>query len=90
DTRLELGQLSDTARVTVNGVRAPAVDRLHPVVEIGALLRPGLNVIEVEVATPLVNRLRVARPDVFGGVARQDHGLLGPVRLVPYARAVVG
>ncbi|MFF5185977.1 hypothetical protein ACFY30_19755 [Streptomyces sp. NPDC000345] len=56
---------------------APVVDRLHPVVE-------------VEVATPLVNRLRVAQPAVFGAVPRQDHGLVGPVRLVPCARRVVG
>ncbi|GAB7110383.1 glycosyl hydrolase [Streptomyces phaeofaciens JCM 4814] len=90
DARLELGQVSDTARVTVNGTRAAPVDRLNPVAEIGALLRPGPNVIEVEVATPLVNRLRVAQPAVFGAVARQDHGLMGPVRLVPYARRVVG
>ncbi|MDR6974080.1 hypothetical protein J2X68_000758 [Streptomyces sp. 3330] len=87
---LELGQVSDTARVTVNGTRAPVVDRLHPVVDVGPLLRRGRNVIEVEVAIPLVNRLRVAQPAVFGAVARQDFGLVGPVRLVPYAQATVG
>ncbi|GGM15306.1 hypothetical protein GCM10010129_69380 [Streptomyces fumigatiscleroticus] len=87
---LELGQVSDTFRVTVNGVRLPPADRLHPVVDLGSRLRRGANTIEVEVATPLVNRLRVARPAVFGGVARQDHGLMGPVRLVPYRQAVVG
>ncbi|MFJ9720686.1 glycosyl hydrolase [Streptomyces sp. NPDC101213] len=88
--RLELGQVSDTCRVSVNGVRLGPVDRLHPVVDLGtALLRPGANVVEVEVATPLINRLRVAQPAVFGGVARQDHGLVGPVRLVPYAQARV-
>lgn len=87
---LELGQVSDTARVTVNGTAAPVVDRLHPVVDVGTLLRRGRNVIEVEVAVPLVNRLRVAQPAVFGAVARQDHGLVGPVRLVPYAQATVG
>jgi hypothetical protein len=87
--RLELGQVSDTVRVRVNGVAAPPVDRLHPVVDVGPLLRRGRNEIEVEVATPLVNRLRVARPAVFGTVARQDHGLVGPVRLVPYGQAAV-
>ncbi|MER6954183.1 glycosyl hydrolase [Streptomyces sp. NPDC000618] len=87
--RLELGQVSDTVRVTVNGVGTPPVDRLHPVVDVGPLLRRGHNVIEVEVATPLVNRLRVAQPAVFGAVARQDHGLVGPVRLIPYGQAAV-
>ncbi|MFI7300000.1 hypothetical protein [Streptomyces sp. NPDC050121] len=87
---LDLGQVCDTARVTVNGIGAPPVDRLRPVVDVGPLLRRGANVIEVEVATPLVNRLRVARPTVFGAVARQDHGLMGPVRLLPYGQAVIG
>ncbi|MBC7269939.1 MAG: alpha-L-rhamnosidase, partial [Streptomyces sp.] len=86
---LELGQVSDTCRVTVNGVPMPPVDRIHPVVDLGPALRRGTNVIEVEVATPLINRLRVAQPAVFGAVARQDHGLVGPVRLVPYREAVV-
>ncbi|MHC3475586.1 glycosyl hydrolase [Streptomyces sp. 7R007] len=86
---LELGQVSDTCRVTVNGRRLPAVDRLHPVVDAGPYLRRGDNTVEVEVATPLINRLRVAQPAVFGTTARQAHGLVGPVRLVPYAQAVV-
>ncbi|MFF1720767.1 hypothetical protein [Streptomyces sviceus] len=46
-----------------------------------------MRTVEIEVATPLINRLRVEQPTVFGGVARQDHGLVGPVRLVPYAQA---
>jgi hypothetical protein len=86
---LDLGQVSDTFRVTVNGTRLAPSDRLHPVVDVGPRLRPGENLIEVEVATPLINRLRAAQPAVFGAVARQDHGLLGPVRLVPYAQAAV-
>ncbi|MCX4853176.1 glycosyl hydrolase [Streptomyces canus] len=86
---LELGQVSDTFRVSVNGRRLPAADRLHPVVDLGPFLRRGENTLEIEVATPLINRLRVAQPTVFGGVARQDHGLVGPVRLVPYAQAAV-
>ncbi|MGI5439730.1 glycosyl hydrolase [Streptomyces shenzhenensis] len=87
---LELGQVSDTFRVTVNGTRSAPVDRLHPVADVGALLRRGANVIEIEVATPLINRLRVVQPAVFGGVSRQAHGLVGPVRLVPHVQAVVG
>ncbi|MFJ9101570.1 glycosyl hydrolase [Streptomyces sp. NPDC102405] len=86
---LELGQVSDTFRVSVNGRCLPAADRLHPVIDLGPFLRRGENTLEIEVATPLINRLRVAQPTVFGGVARQDHGLMGPVRLVPYVQAVV-
>ncbi|MEU6354792.1 glycosyl hydrolase [Streptomyces sp. NPDC047072] len=87
---LELGQVSDTFRVTVNGRRLPPVARLNPVVDVGPWMRRGTNTVEIEVATPLLNRLRVARPAVFGGSARQDHGLVGPVRLVPYAQMTVG
>ncbi|WP_037855101.1 glycosyl hydrolase [Streptomyces sp. NRRL S-340] len=81
---LELGQVSDTCRVAVNGRALDPVDRLHPVLDLGPWLRPGRNTLEIEVATPLLNRLRVARPAVFAAAARQAYGLLGPVRLVPY------
>ncbi|GGW48560.1 glycosyl hydrolase [Streptomyces griseoloalbus] len=86
---LDLGQVSDTFRVTVNGRDAGPADRLCPVIDVGPLLRRGENTIEVEVATPLVNRLRTTRPEVFGSLARQDHGLVGPVRLVPYAQTAI-
>lgn len=86
---LELGTVSDTFRVTVNGTRLAPADRLHPVVDLGGHLRPGTNVIDVEVATPLINRLRVSRPSVFGTATRQAYGLSGPVRLVPYAQGPV-
>jgi hypothetical protein len=74
----------------VNGHRLDPVDQIHPVVDLGDLLRRGGNVIEVEVATPLSNRLRVSDPAVYGGTARQPYGLLGPVRLVPYGEARIG
>ncbi|MDQ0809233.1 hypothetical protein QFZ63_000947 [Streptomyces sp. B3I7] len=86
---LELGQVSDTCRVSVNGRRLPAVDRIDPVVDLGGHLSKGANVIEVEVATPLINRLRVSDPAVFGTSARQAYGLVGPVRVVPYAQAAI-
>jgi hypothetical protein len=80
----------DTYRVTVNGRALPPADQLTPVVDVGPYLRRGTNTIEVEVATSLLNRLRVANAPVFGVAKRQNYGLVGPVRLVPYGRAVVG
>ncbi|GGQ30268.1 hypothetical protein BKA00_002818 [Actinomadura coerulea] len=85
---LELGEVFDTCRVTVNGHRLP-VSVIVPVVDIGPWLRRGANTIEVEVATTLNNRLRVCDPGVYGGASRQRYGLIGPVRLVPYGEAVV-
>ncbi|GLY92043.1 glycosyl hydrolase [Actinoallomurus iriomotensis] len=86
---LELGQVFDTCRVTVNGKRVPAVDQINPVVDVGPYLRGGANTITIEVATTLNNRLRVSDPAVYGAASRQAYGLVGPVRLVPYAQAVI-
>ncbi|MEU6844635.1 glycosyl hydrolase [Streptomyces sp. NPDC046716] len=86
---LELGAVFDTFRITVNGRELPPVDQLTRVADLGTRLRRGTNTIEVEVATTLLNRLRVAQPAVFGAGKRQDYGLTGPVRVVPYARATV-
>ncbi|MEV0404108.1 glycosyl hydrolase [Actinoallomurus sp. NPDC050550] len=86
---LQLGQVFDTCRVTVNGRRLPAVDQIDPVVDAGPYLRRGTNTIEVEVATTLNNRLRVSDPSVYGGAPRQAYGLIGPVRLVPYVQAAI-
>lgn len=86
---LELGEVFDTCRVSVNGRRVPPVSVLYPAVDIGPYLRRGANTIEVEVATTLNNRLRVSDPAVYGGASRQAYGLIGPVRLVPYGEAVI-
>ena len=81
---LELGEVTDTFRVKVNGVAVGGCDPLHPRVDLAGLLRRGTNLIEVEVASTLLNRLRTVTPAVYGVAQRQAYGLLGPVRLVPY------
>ncbi len=72
--------------MTVNG-RPVTVSPLHPVADVGPLLRRGRNTIEVEVATTLNNRLRVADPAVYGVASRQSYGLTGPVTLIPYGES---
>ncbi|GHF35457.1 hypothetical protein FHX82_007048 [Amycolatopsis bartoniae] len=84
--RLSLGAVFDTARVTLNGELLPPVNVFNPVLDLGNRLRNGKNTLVIQVGTTLNNRLRVSRPDLFGGNARQDYGLLGPVTLVPYNR----
>ncbi|WP_435742372.1 glycosyl hydrolase [Nocardioides sp. SYSU DS0663] len=81
---LELGEVNDTFRVSVNGEALPACDVLDTTVDLGGRLRAGRNVIEVEVASTLINRLRTVTPEVYGVATRQQYGLAGPVRLVPY------
>ncbi|NYJ03236.1 hypothetical protein HNR19_003934 [Nocardioides thalensis] len=86
---LELGEVNDTFRVRVNGEPVAACDPLDATVDLGHLLVPGRNELEVEVASTLLNRLRVVTPAVYGAAARQTYGLTGPVRLVPYVEKVV-
>ena len=86
---LELGDVNDTFRVRVNGDLLPPCDPMDAVVDLGHVLVPGVNQIEVEVASTLINRLRTVTPSVYGVAARQNYGLVGPVRLVPYAEKVV-
>ncbi|MCL8025478.1 glycosyl hydrolase [Nocardioides bruguierae] len=87
--RLDLGAVTDTFRVWVNGEQLPACDRLDTVVDLGGRLRAGDNEVVVEVTTTLFNRLRTVTPEVYGVGTRQDYGLLGPVSVVPYAEVAL-
>jgi hypothetical protein len=86
---LELGDVTDTFVVRVNGEELPPCDPVDTIVDLGGRLHRGTNVIEVEVASTLLNRLRVVTPEVYGAAARQNYGLGGPVRLVPYVEKPV-
>ncbi|TDT97302.1 glycosyl hydrolase family 2 [Streptomyces sp. 846.5] len=84
---LHLGAVTDTCRVTVNGTMLDPVDQIGLVLDVGPYLRRGRNTIQVEVATPLENRLRVSDPAAYAVAGRGAYGLLGPVQLVPYGQA---
>jgi hypothetical protein len=84
--RLELGPLFDSVRVRVNGGAVPPVDPYRGCAEVTAQLHDGSNRIEVEIATTLRNRLRTLEDHAaFASAERQSYGLVGPVRLVPFA-----
>jgi hypothetical protein len=85
---LDLGEVFDTYRVSVNGQALPAADQLYTTVDVGPYLKPGANTITVEVATTLLNRLR-AGDVAYAGAKRQAYGLIGPVKLTPYGEATV-
>lgn len=88
---LELGRIEGGGvEVRVNGTlvdpRAVVSSRL----DVGPFLRDGDNLIEVEVATTLKNRLhemstRVDGYQRFADSPTQPYGLIGPVSIVPYA-----
>ncbi|HWU24011.1 MAG TPA: glycosyl hydrolase, partial [Nocardioides sp.] len=86
---LQLGEVNDTFLVRVNGIELGPCDPMDAVVDLGHSLVAGTNVIEVEVASTLLNRLRVVTPTVYGVAARQSYGLVGPVLLVPYTERVI-
>lgn len=86
---LELGRVVDTFRVRVNGKLVEDRDLTDPVVDISDFAHAGINTIEVEVASTLINRLRVVNPTVYGVVKRADYGLLGPVVVRPYGVATI-
>ncbi|WP_240647498.1 glycosyl hydrolase [Paenibacillus nanensis] len=75
---LQIGQLSDTFRIQVNGTPIQAVNQIDRRVRIGKWLKTGVNLIEIEVATTLNNALRPSDPHR----QPQPHGLVGPVQLV--------
>ena len=85
---LDLGEVFDTYRVTINGRRLPPADQLNTVVDAGPYLVKGANTIQVEVATTLNNRLR-AGDIAYATGKRQAYGLVGPAKLVPYGEATV-
>ncbi|GAA3383491.1 glycosyl hydrolase [Cryptosporangium minutisporangium] len=82
---LDLGRVTDTVSVTVNGTALPPIDQVGRRLDLGGYVKAGTNTLTIRVATPLRNRLRVT--DGFPGQAaqpRQEYGLIGPVRLTPY------
>jgi hypothetical protein len=85
---LSLGEVFDTFVVTING-RQVALDQISAEGEIGPYLKAGSNTITVRVATTLNNRLAKIDEDVANRGLVQPYGLVGPVRLTPYATAAV-
>ena len=82
---LDLGAVGrGSFRVRVNGASIGVANQLSDVLDLGSRLSHGRNEIVVEVASTLINRVRVANAD-FATQPRQDNGLLGPVSLTPYA-----
>ncbi|KAF2423380.1 glycosyl hydrolases family 2 [Tothia fuscella] len=80
---------SGSFRLFVNGKQIPA-DQLEEDFDIGVSLGEGENEINIEVASTLLNRLRVSNERAFGKTRAQVYGLRGIVRVVPYVRARVG
>lgn len=86
---LDLGTITDTFDVWVNGKKLPPlnnVDRSR--IDVGPYLVAGENALKVQVATPLFNALiGVPETDIPADTTPQANGLIGPVTLLPYIDA---
>lgn len=80
---LDLGEVVSSANVRVNGVDAGSRLAAPWNFNIGALLRPGKNTIEVRVSNTAAN-LFLSSPTVYRGNTRC--GLFGPVRMIIQSR----
>jgi hypothetical protein len=92
---LDLGEVADTAQVTVNGHAVPALNQSNlDRIDVGPYLRTGSNAIVVRVATTLFNAVQSNAALGHPGAGYlvqppQAMGLMGPVQVVPYGRANV-
>lgn len=87
---LDLGTVTDTFDVTINGRHVDGIDQTLGSFDASDYLQRGENTIEVRVATQLRNRLRVTAGFPNQATqARQDYGLIGPVTLQPYGQVQI-
>ena len=83
-----MGQVVDTFTLTVNG-QAIAIDQISAEADLGNSLKAGENKIEIRVATTLNNKLHSLNKAVADRGIIQEYGLVGPVMLHPYTKAIV-
>lgn len=81
---LDLGDVLDTAQVTVNGVEITVDQSDRARIDLGHALRAGENTLTVRVATTMFNAVRAAGDSNYQLMDWQHTGLLGPVVVSPY------
>ncbi|MFJ3779070.1 glycosyl hydrolase [Streptomyces sp. NPDC090075] len=87
---LDLGQVTDTFEVTVNGKVLPPPDQISRRLDLDGCLKEGTNTITIRVATTLRNRLRVTEGySAQSAMPRQQCGLIGPVLITPYREVAI-
>ncbi|MHA8050318.1 glycosyl hydrolase [Aquirufa sp. ROCK-SH2] len=86
--KLSLGQVVDTFTLKVNG-KSVSVDQISAETDLGATLKAGKNSIEIRVATTLNNRLVSLNKAAADRGIIQEYGLVGPVLLKPYSKALI-
>ncbi len=77
--RLNLGQVNDAAIITVNGERLTTLVMRPFEADITSALRPGENLIEVEVVNAPENAMAASGGPAARDLRSQPAGLIGPV-----------
>ena len=86
--RLSLGQVVDTFTLQVNG-QSVAIDQIGAMADLGNTLHAGKNTLLIRVATTLNNRLVALNKAAADRGIIQEYGLVGPVILQPYSKAII-
>ena len=79
---LDLGDVSATAQVRVNGILAAVVNAPPWRVDVTELVQAGANTVAIQVANTLANHYSVGIPTPYAFPHQTCSGLLGPVRLM--------
>ena len=82
---LDLGQLSATAEVRVNGHVASTLIAPPWTCEITPFLKPGKNQLSITIANTLANHYSVGIPTPYAFASQTRSGLFGPVTLITTA-----
>lgn len=86
---LDLGDVLDSAQVTVNGSRVVVNQSDRGRIDLGKRLEPGANTITVRVATTMFNAVRRSGDSNYQLPTWQRTGLMGPVILTPYRDSTI-
>jgi hypothetical protein len=92
---LDLGAIGGMLELQVNGRRVPFASLIDGPRDVTELLKPGENELRASLATTVTNVI-VARAQSgdgryahFAKNAKQPYGIIGPVRLIPFAEATL-
>jgi hypothetical protein len=79
---LDLGDLSATAEVRVNGISAGVLSAPPWRMDVTELVQVGTNTLVIQVANTLANHYSVGIPTPYAFPHQTRSGLFGPVRLI--------
>ncbi|KAF3024971.1 hypothetical protein E8E14_013789 [Neopestalotiopsis sp. 37M] len=83
---VKFAKFNGSFRMRLNGVSLPPLDQTELNFDISQWLQNGTNLIEVELASSLLNRMKATYPSVYSGLSSQSFGLTG-VTIQPFSKA---